>query len=149
MKVRKTKSGQATNELYVSNCAHWDRLQFLAGVIQAAKSRDNLNSSENSKNSTSFEEDDSFLPEEDSFENETTCSKRVMVKNKKTKLSAAPYEEKKMELLAECTKLMREKPEEQQKCSKFAAFIDEKLESFDKGRRSYAEKRILLSFYRE
>ena len=65
-----------------------------------------------------------------------------MVKNKKTKLSAAPYDEKKMELLAECTKLMREKPEEQQKCSKFAAFIDEKLESFDKGRRSYAEKRI-------
>ena len=95
MKVRKTKSGQATNELYVSNWAHWDRLQFLAGVIQAAKSRDNLNSSENSKNSTSFEEDDSFLPEEDSFENETTCSKRVMVKNKKAKLSAAPYEEKK------------------------------------------------------
>ena len=37
MKVRKTKSGQATNELYVSNWAHWDRLQFLAGVIQAAK----------------------------------------------------------------------------------------------------------------
>ena len=29
-----------------------------------------------------------------------------------------------MELLAECTQLMREKPEEQQKCSKFAAFID-------------------------
>ena len=39
-KVKKTKSGQATNELYQPSWIHWERLQFLANQMQSGGTRD-------------------------------------------------------------------------------------------------------------
>ena len=39
-KVKKTKSGQATYELYQTSRIHWERLQFLANQMQSGGTRD-------------------------------------------------------------------------------------------------------------
>ena len=45
MKVKKIKSGQATDELYKPNWTYWQHLQFLQPAMQPVRSRDNLQKS--------------------------------------------------------------------------------------------------------
>ena len=41
-KVKSSKSGQSTDDLYVSQWMFWDKLQFLQSVMKTTKSRDTL-----------------------------------------------------------------------------------------------------------
>ena len=41
-KGKSTKSGQSTDDLYYTNCIHYDKLAFLVPVIGASKSGDTL-----------------------------------------------------------------------------------------------------------
>ena len=41
-KVKSSRSGQSTEDLYVSQWMFWDKLQFLKSVMKTAKSSDTL-----------------------------------------------------------------------------------------------------------
>jgi len=80
-KETKTKSGQATDELYTSNWTHYQRLSFLIPVCKASKSRDTLKRMNSSQ--------------DDLIESELDVS--VSIPKKKS------IAEKKLDLLTKCT----------------------------------------------
>ena len=89
-KVKKTKTGQATNELYQPSWIHWERLQFLANQMKSGGTRDtiDINASAELNNEVS-EAEDNIQP-------------KAKLKRKKSKC----LEEKKMEILQGCSKML-------------------------------------------
>lgn len=126
-KERATKSGQATDELYVSKWTHYQQLAFLIPVIGASKSRDTL---KRISIATGDSEDELEI---------------TSPKNKKKTIA-----EQKLDLLSKCTdaitsnakKIPDEKSPQKPKISAFATYVDEKLSQLNKRGRRIAEKRI-------
>lgn len=127
-KERATKSGQSTDELYVSKWVHYQQLAFLKPVIGASKSRDSLKRT-NSQIVDSEEELEMASP-----------------KNKKKTIA-----ERKLDLLSKCTDAItsnatkavpEEKIPQKPQISVFATYVDEKLSQLNKRDRRIAEKRI-------
>lgn len=126
-KERATKSGQSTDELYVSKWVHYQQLAFLIPIIGASKSRDSLKRT-NSQIVGSDEELEMASP-----------------KNKKKTIA-----ERKLDLLSKCTdaitsnatKAVPEEKVPKPQISVFATYVDEKLSQLNKRDRSIAEKRI-------
>lgn len=121
----KTKSGQATDELYTSSWVHYERLAFLLPIIGASKSRDTLKRNNLSQN--------------DSMESEP----EVGVSNPKRKSIA----EKKLDLLSKCTEALASNSKKNNevndpKTSAFSIYISEKLSQMNIRQRRIAEKRI-------
>ena len=126
-KERNTKSGQSTDELYISNWTHYDELAFLTPVFGVSKSRDTLK-----RMSTDDKEDE---------------NDKEVTPNKSRKTIA----EKKLDLLTKCTEAItaNAKPNPPQanelpapKLSAFAVYVDEKLSELNQRHRRIAEKRI-------
>ena len=126
-KERNTKSGQGTNELYVSNWVFYQNLAFLKPVFGTSKSRDTLKRMS--------------LPEDDS---DKEADMSTPQSKKKT------IAERKLDLLSKCTDAIsanakKTTPEEEStkaKVSTFAVYVDEKLSQLNKRDRRVAEKRI-------
>lgn len=122
-KVKTTKSGQSTDELYTSNWVHYDKLSFLIPVIGSAKSRDTLKRKS--------------LEEISVKDTESTPIPR-----KKT------IAERKLDLLSKCTDAITSKAapikeaSSAPKVSNFALYVEEKLSQLDKRSKRIAEKRI-------
>lgn len=122
-KVNKTKSGQSTDELYVSGWVHYQRLLFLAPVIKSTKSRDTFKRNINVEN------------EEEKDIDQTPRQKKQSIA------------ERKLDLLSKCTEAITKpaKPTELppvNKHSAFSIYIDERLSKLGTRERRYAEKRI-------
>lgn len=121
-KVNKTKSGQSTDELYVSNWTHYKSLAFLQSVMKASNSKNTLKQ-----------------PNED-LDTEYTDVPEISRKKSKT------IAERKIELLTKCTDAITSSSKESQsqgvKRTAFATYIDEKLSTYNKRQRAIAEKRI-------
>ena len=113
-KVKKTKSGQGTDELYKPNWAFWEQLQFLCPVMTPRTSKDTIVSSDCT---------------EVGFHLPSKAPKKSM-------------DLKKQELLSTCIDILKEPPEKADNLSHFALFVDEKLKAFDCRSRMIAEKRI-------
>ena len=120
-KVKKTRSGQATNELYQPSWIHWERLQFLANQMQSGGTRDttDINASAELNNEVSEAEDN--------------IQAKAKLKRKKSKC----LKEKKMETLGGCFKVLASSVslkdvDTQQKPSTVALHVDEKLKLLDK-----------------
>ena len=75
-KVKSSKSGQSTDDLYVSQWMFWDKLQFLQFVMKTTKSRDTL-----SIGNDSFQINASFSSDEESND----IGKKPMLKAKPPK----------------------------------------------------------------
>ena len=75
-KVKSSKSGQSTDDLYVSQWMFWDKLQFLQSVMKTTKSRDTL-----SIGNDSFQINASFSSDEESND----IGKKPMLKAKPPK----------------------------------------------------------------
>ena len=120
--VNKTKSGQSTDDLYVSNWVHYQSLAFLQPVMKSSSSKNTLKQSN-----------------EDQDEIEYTDVKIASGSKKKT------LPERKIELLTKCTDAIASStPKESQGTKRlaFASYIEEKLSGFNKRQRIIAEKRI-------
>ena len=125
-KERNTKSGQGTDELYVSNWIFYQKLAFLIPVFGTSKSRDTMKR-------INFQEDDS---EKEDISTPPTKKKTVA--------------ERKLDLLSRCTdaitrnakKTTPEEEPQKAKISTFAIYVDEKLSLLNKHDRRMAEKRI-------
>ena len=113
-KVKKTKSGQGTEELYKPNWAFWEHLQFLCPVMTPRASKDTFVSS-----------------------NCTEVGVGIPSKAQKKSMDV-----KKQELLSTCIDVLKEPPEKSDNVSHFAHFVDEKLRALDGRTRVIAEKRI-------
>ena len=126
-KERNTKSGQATDELYVSSWVFYQNLAFLIPVFGNSKSRDTLKRIS--------------LPEDDSGQEANGSTPQS---KKKT------IAEKKLDLLSKCTDAItanakKNTPEEKSSkanMSAFAVYVDEKMSQLDRRGRRIAEKRI-------
>eukprot|EP00112_Aurelia_sp_Birch-Aquarium-sp1_P024659 Seg788.15 transcript_id=Seg788.15/GoldUCD/mRNA.D3Y31 product="hypothetical protein" protein_id=Seg788.15/GoldUCD/D3Y31 len=128
-KTVKTKSGQSADDLYKSNWAYWDRLQFLQPVMKPGKSRDTFDTCN----------DDS----EQEGRNSPDPDPQISV-HSTPKISKKAYETKKSELLSTCISVLKEpvsKPAEKEQCH-FSMHIAQKLAQFDRRKRAIAEKRI-------
>ena len=129
LKVAKTKSGQSADDLYKSNWAYWDRLQFLQPVMKPGKSRDTLD------------------PRNDDLEHEESSSTDLdsqITAHSTPRISKKAYETKKSELLSTCISALKEpvsKPIEKEQCH-FSMHIAQKLAQFDRRKRAIVEKRI-------
>lgn len=121
-KETKTKSGQGTDELYESTWVHYKQLSFLLPVIGGSKSKETIRK-KRTIGSENVDVDDG---------DETPVPKKQTMA------------EKKLDLLAKCTEAISKKKSDNQesKVSNFALYIEEKLNSFDKRKRTIAEKRI-------
>jgi len=128
-KVRKTKSGQSTNERYKSSWVYWERLQFLVPQMQPSKQKDNLDISV-----ANVEVDDNDQ------EFETTPPKKV---KHNTRLDQRKqFEEKRLDVLNKCTNLLTQENEPKQEVSPFVLYIDQKLKDMDQRTRFVTEKKI-------
>ena len=130
-KVKKTKSGQATNELHQPSWIHWERLQFLANQMQSGGTRDTTDIN------ASVELNDEVSEAEDNIQ------PKARLKRKKSKC----LEERKMEILEGCSKMLASSVsskdvDTQQKPSTFAFYDHEKLKLLDNRTRIFTEKRI-------
>ena len=121
-KESKTKSGQATDEMYVSKWMFYEQLKFLRPVIATTKSRDSISTQNNDL-------DDSVSL----LENETPLKK----KNLKTIIA-----EGKLELLKRCAESMAPGSSAKEP-THFALLVEEKLGRLSQKNRMIAEKRIM------
>ena len=100
--VKKTKSGQGTNELYKQNWAFWEQLQFLCPVMTPRASKDTIVSSDRT---------------EVGFHLPSKALKKSM-------------DLKKQELLSACIDILKEPSKKADNLSHFALFVDEILKAF-------------------
>ena len=97
-KVAKTRSGQATNDLYKPSWIFWDQLQFLRPVLQPGKSKDNF----------ALPNESSSQGTEDAVaEKESTFKSTPQSRKKKKGII-----EKKQEMLETCINVLKEQPRE-------------------------------------
>ena len=133
-KVKKTKSGQATNELYKSSWVHWERLQFLVPQMQPSSTRDTISIP------------DSNTPE---LYVESETEEDIQPKSKRKRGSIKKkFEEKKLEILEGCSNMLAQSrypsaEKSQSITSPFALYVDEKLKLLEKRTRMFTEKRIM------
>ena len=139
-KVKSSKSGQSTDDLYVSQWMFWDKLQFLQSVMKTTKSRDTL-----SIGNDSFQKNTTFSSDE-----EITDTSRDNIPSKETKPSKVKkrkLEEMKTELLTSCINVLKEPQvaptaEPKEETDHFAFHIAGKLKFMSRQQRILAEKRI-------
>ena len=137
MKVKKTKSGQATDELYKPNWTYWQHLQFLQPAMQPVKSRDNLQKSADSPGSSSALGELSPSSSRDEQQDSYSCIPKKQRKK--------AVELKRDEVLSQCLNVSKE-PEKEEKKSSFALYVAEKLEMFSPRNRAIAEKKLQMFF---
>ena len=130
-KVKKTKSGQATNELYQPSWIHWERLQFLANQVRSGGTRDTTDIN------ASTELNDEVSKAEDNIQS------KAKLKGKKSKC----LKEKKMEIMEGCSKMLASSVSSKdldthQKPTTFALYVDEKLKLLVNRTRIFTTKRI-------
>eukprot|EP00112_Aurelia_sp_Birch-Aquarium-sp1_P000954 Seg10928.2 transcript_id=Seg10928.2/GoldUCD/mRNA.D3Y31 product="hypothetical protein" protein_id=Seg10928.2/GoldUCD/D3Y31 len=132
-KVKRTKSGQATDELYKPNWPYWQHLQFLQPAMQPVRGRDNLQKSADSPESSPALGELSSCSSKDEQHESNSC-----IPKKQRKKAA---ELKRDEVLSQCLNVLKE-PEKEEKKSPFASYVAEKLEMFSPRNRAIAEKKI-------
>ena len=128
-KETKTKSGQSTDELYVSTWAHYNRLVFLLPVMGHSKSRETLRKKKD------------IELENDGNNNDDDIGESPVHIPKKRSIA-----ERKLDLLTKCTEAITTKKTDEAlvkepKVSPFSLYVEEKLNNFDKRKRAIAEKR--------
>ena len=96
-KVKKTKSGQSTDELYKSSWLYFQRLQFLVPQMQPAPRRDTL------ELSNTFDESDA-----EGIDDNPENVQPEYPKKKRTAKNR--FEEKRIEILNKCSNLLTHKP---------------------------------------
>ena len=131
--MKKTKSGQSTNELYKSSWLYFQRLQFLVPQMQPAPRRDTL------ELSNTFDESDA--------EGIDDNPENVQPKYPKKKRTAKNrFKEKRIEILNKCSNLLTHKPssvpQQPKEVSSFALYVDDKLKTIDYKTRIIVEKKI-------
>ena len=147
-KSKSTKSGQAVTDSYKSNWIYWEKLQFLAAVMQAGKSKDNMpprtitSPQHGSDESLASLQDQPAESLYDGDENSPLVTKQRTAPPKTAR--KCDTELKKQELLSTCIQVLREPimPPPQARESAFSIYIAEKLSQFDRRTRTIAEKRI-------
>ena len=139
-RVKSSKSGQSTDDLYVSQWMFWDKLQFLQSVMKTTKRRDALSINDDSfqKNATLSSDEEITDTSRDNTPSKETKPSRV----KKRKL-----EEMKNELLTSCINVLKElqvapTAEPKEETDHFVFDIAGKLKFMSRQQRILAEKRI-------
>ena len=132
-KVKRTKSGQATDELRKPNWTCWQHLQFVQPAMQPVRGRDNLQKSADSPGSSTALEELSPSSSKDEQHGSNSCIPK-MYREKAVEL-------KRDEVLNQCLNVLKE-PEKEEKISPFALYVAEKLEMFRPRNRAIAEKKI-------
>ena len=98
-KVKSSKSGQSTDDLYVSQWMFWDKLQFLQSVMKTTRSRDTL-----SIINDSFQISASFS----SVKESNDVGKKPTLDAKPPKGKEKKIEDAKTELLTSCINVLKE-----------------------------------------
>lgn len=118
-KLNNVKSGQSADDLFSPTWKFWEKLQFLLPMIAARPSRDTLKPVQQDKTTTSTSETGHGLSSKKRQKLETT----------------------KEELMRECIKVMQQ-PEHDNNDTSFGLYVANKLATFDRKTRMFAEKRI-------
>ena len=132
-KTKSSKSGQSTEELYVSQWALWDRFQFLQNVMGKTKSKDMLVVD----NSLTLSSEEDELGASDT--SVSTATKET--KSEKMKMKRRKLQDTKAELLTSCFNVLKAPaPAPVPEVNHFAFHIAAKLDGMSKMQRILAEK---------
>ena len=134
----KQKSGQSTDELYISQWVFYDKMKFLQHVMKTKKSRDSLDLTFDSDSPNTSVQDDEEQDDQDV--QDTIFTKREKAIRKKTKL-----EDTKQKLLSTCIDVLKTSSDSsvnKVEVCHFSMHVAEKLKAFSKFQRMVAEKRI-------
>ena len=129
--LRKTKSGQGTDELYKCTWRYFDALSFLSATFIAGKSADTIN--DVSENDTSGSQ-------------ETSCDIPCQPSSQKRKRTPKQEEQNlKTEILKRAVNVLSSPADEKQTKTageRFGSYVAEKLNEFSSRKRALAEKKI-------
>ena len=133
----KHKSGQSTDELYVSQWVFYEKMHFLQNVMKTKKSRDSLDLVYDSPVRFSFDDE----------EGEDLQDPNIFIKStKKCVRKMSKLEDTKQQMLTTCIDVLKKKGPQETNTNKevchFSMRVADKLKSFNKIKRMIAEKRI-------